>query len=494
MTTLRPYQSDTIVRTRQALAALPKSERRMVVQMATGAGKTFTAAELIASAESRGNRTLFVCDTLELVEQALSAFDSYGLNVGVMQSQHERTAPERLTQVCSQATLAGWLKSGKLDGYRADLIVHDECHQQYRVRESLAEKYPNAPVIGLTATPFAKGMGDFYNGVVSAVPMQTLIDDGYLCEYSVYAPSSPNLKGVASSGRDHNPAEAAKRYDNALVADIVNTWLKHGKGRQTLMFACNVAHSKHLVREFVSAGVNAVHVDGYPTDPDAQDDRFEIIEQFRRGEIEILSNVALCTKGFDAPETSCLIIARPTKSLSLHWQILGRGMRIAEGKDDCIVLDHAGNTLKHGFPTDITEFKLDDSSRPELKSDKREKGEPLPVPCPKCSYMKSPGVHVCPICTFAPEKKHGVVNVDGELVEFRSKPEPSHDDMQRFYSEVLGASKTMTEGLAPHIFKRRFKRWPDGLNRQAIQPSPETKRYVTSSNIAYHKGKAKHAA
>jgi len=488
MTELRPYQISTIDNARVALARLPKPERRVVVQMATGAGKTFTAAELISRVESGGKRTLFVCDTLELVEQALKAFDDYGLSVGVMQSQHLRTDPQKLTQVCSQATLSGWLKSGKLDSYQVDLIVHDECHMQYRVRELLSEKYPEAVVIGLTATPFAKGMGDFYKGIVSAVPMQALINDGYLSEYSVYAPSQPAMKGTKLSGGDYKATDAAAKYDNAIVADIVKTWLEHGKGRRTLMFACNVAHSKYLVSEFVAAGVNAVHVDGYPQDENEVHNRFEIIEQYRRGEIEILSSVALTTKGFDAPETSCLVIARPTKSLSLHWQMIGRALRTAEGKSNAIVLDHAGNTLRHGFPTDITDFALNDSSRPEIKADKREKDEPLPVPCAKCSYMKPPGVHACPSCEFAPEKKHGVVNVDGELVEVRAKPEPTKEEKQQFYSELIGSGKN--EKACMSIFKRKYKQWPNGLNNNPLPPTQKTKSYITSCNIAYARGRA----
>jgi len=492
MTNLRPYQIDCINNTRAILARLAPHERRVVVQMATGAGKTYTAAELISSAELKGKRTLFVCDTLELVQQALLAFDNYGLSVGVMQAQHARTNPQKLTQVCSQATLSGWLKSNRFDNYQVDLIIHDEAHCQFKVRESLSEKYPNAPVLGLTATPFAKGMGDFYNAIVSAVSMQRLIDDGYLSDYAVYAPSQPSMKGTTLSGGDYKASAAAEKYDNALVADIVQTWLKHGKGRRTLMFACNVAHSKHLVAEFVAAGVNAIHVDGYPDEPDAVEDRFQKINRYRNGEIEILSSVALTTKGFDAPETSCLIVARPTKSLSLHWQILGRVLRTAENKTDAIVLDHAGNTLRHGFPTDITSFELDDSSKPEIKADKREKGERLPVPCTSCSYMKPPGVHACPNCQFAPEKEHGVVNVDGELVEVKAKPEPSRDDMQRFYSELIGAGKNEKACMA--IFKRKYKQWPNGLDSKPLPPSDATKRYITSSNIAYARGRKANAA
>jgi DNA repair protein RadD len=496
--TLHDHQNSAITETRKLLATLPPNERRVVLQMATGAGKTVAAAEIASLAVDKGGRVLFVCDTLELVEQALATFDRYELRTGVMQAKHERTNLVKPVQVCSQATLAGWIKRGKLADYQVDLIIHDESHMQYKVREALCELYPNAVVIGLTATPFAKGMGVFYKGIVSAIPMQELIDKGFLCDYKVFAPSKPNMKGATMSGKDWNPNAAAERYTGDIHADIVKTWKAQGQGRRTLMFACNVLHSKALVAEFVSAGVNAVHVDGYPSDEGAIEDRFQIIQRFREGSIDVLSNVALCTKGFDAPEVSCLVIARPTKSLSLHWQMLGRGLRTAPGKDSCIVLDHAGNALLHGLPTDITEFELCNGTKND--SDKRKKEAPLPVPCGSCGVLKAGGAHLCPNCGFAPEKKNEIVNVDGELIEYKTLIEKKKKEVvftkeqkQEWWSGFLFHQyhRGYSAGWASHIYRKKFGVWPAQLAETRTSPTTEVRSFITSQQIRYVKGKGR---
>lgn len=145
---LRDYQNDFIEAIRVSLRL---GSKRLVGQMATGGGKTLTIAEVIRLAESKGNRTLFICDSLELVEQAVAAFDSYGLQVGVMQGDHYRTDESCLTQVCTAQTLERRIDRYRteFDRYPVGLIVIDECHIQYKVRDTLATLYPKAPIIGL---------------------------------------------------------------------------------------------------------------------------------------------------------------------------------------------------------------------------------------------------------------------------------------------------------------------------------------------------------
>ena len=489
---LRPYQDSAISGLVQSLG---KGNRRPVLQMATGGGKTLTIAEVIRRAEEKGNRTLFVCDSLELVEQAVTAFDSYGLDVGVMQADHYRTDESRLTQVCTAQTLERRISRYRLEfeRYRVGLIICDECHVQYAVRETLAELYPKAPIIGLTATPFSKGLGNFYNDVVSAIPMQSLIDQGYLCPFTAYAPFVPDMKGVKKVAGDFSKDAAAEIYNGELVADIVSTWQKHGKGRPTLAFACNVAHSKFIAKQFVEAGVNAVHIDGYGGSDEDKAARHEKIQSYKNGEIEILSSVGICTKGFDAPITGCLIIARPTKSLSLHWQIVGRALRTHESKTESIILDHAGNFVRHGFPTDPMDFSLNTGKAADGKSDARESGEKLPVPCSVCQTLKV--AHKCPQCGFAPEKQNTIENVDGELVRLdqikEKKTEYTREEKQEWYSQIRGhaKSKGLKDGWVAHTYRDKFGVWPKGLSDEMKQPGDDVLGFIMHKQIKFAKSK-----
>lgn len=492
---LRPYQDSAI---KQLIQTLGKGMRRPVLQMATGGGKTLTIAEIIRRAEEKGNRTLFICDSLELVEQAVAAFDSYGLQVGVMQADHYRTDESCLTQVCTAQTLDRRVESHRLEfeRYPVALVIYDECHVQYAVREVIAQLYPKAPIIGLTATPFSKGMGTFYNAVVSAVPMQGLIDQGYLCPFTAYAPFVPDMKGVKRAGSDYSKDAAAAIYNSELVADIVQTWMKHGKGRPTLAFACNVAHSKFIAEQFVNAGVNAVHVDGYGGSDEEKAERHAKIQAYKNGEVEILSSVGICTKGFDAPATACLIVARPTKSLSLHWQIVGRALRTHPSKAEAIILDHAGNFVRHGFPTDPIDFELNDGEKSEAKTDSRKTGEKLPVPCGACGMLKTG--HKCPGCGFAPERQNTIENVDGELVRLdqlearEKKTTYTKEEKQQWYSEIRGHAKAKgkTDGWVSHTYREKFGVWPQGLSAVLLEPSNEVTGFIKHRQIAYAKSKA----
>lgn len=382
--------------------------------------------------------------------------------------------------------------------YFAENVLVHNCHIQYKVRDVLAELYPNAPIIGLTATPFAKGMGAFFNDVVSAVPMQGLIDQGYLCPFVAYAPFVPDMKGVKQVAGDFSKDAAAEIYNGELVADIVQTWVKHGKGRPTLAFACNVAHSKAIAAGFVENGINAVHVDGYGGSDEDKAARHQKIQDYKNGKIEILSSVGICTKGFDAPATGCLIIARPTKSLSLHWQIVGRALRTHESKTEAVILDHAGNFVRHGFPTDPIDFELNDGTVSAAKTDGRKEGEKLPVPCGACQTLKIG--HKCPSCGFAPEKQNTIVNVEGELVKLdqivEKKTSYTKEEKQRWYSEIRGHAKAvgMKDGWIAHTYRDKFGVWPKGLSDEMKEPSEEVSKFIKHKFIKFQKGKKSVAA
>ena len=489
---LRDYQAEAIQNLRRSIGM---GNKRPVLMAATGAGKTLMAAEIMRCAVEKGNRCLFVVDSLELVDQAIEAFQAMGLGVGVIQGHHWMTDYTHMVQVCTAQTLAARLKREReqLEGYEVGLVVHDEAHVQHSIRDEMAAMYPHAPVIGLSATPFAKGMGKFYDDLIIAIPMADLIEQGYLCPFKVFAPSEPDLKGVPTgTNGDYHAESASQKYTPSLIADIVKTWKKHGAGRPTIGFACNVAHSKELAKQFQQAGINAAHIDGYGGSDEHKAHRFETVRAYKEGEIDVLWSVGVLTKGFDAPRTACIIDAQPTKSLSRHIQKWGRGLRIAFQKTDCLILDHAGNAQRNGFPTDELPDVLNTGEKGESKTDRKKKDEPLPKPCPKCSFVKPVGQHKCSNCGFAPEKPSGITVEDGELVEYR----PTYTKVQKlswlYQINHYRESHGYKPGWAIHKFREKFGeeppvKWP----KKTEQPTLEVIGWLRHQQIKFAKGRGR---
>jgi superfamily II DNA or RNA helicase len=344
--------------------------------------------------------------------------------------------------------------------------------------------------VGLSATPFTRGLGKYFSNLVVGATATELIENGYLVPSRVFAPTDPDLSTVKTVAGDYQQTQLGEAMNKpTLVADIVSTWQRLGENRQTLAFATNIVHSKTIAAEFQAAGIEAVHIDAYT---DSQE-RQQAIARFKAGEIKILTSVGVLTTGFDAPRVQCLIFARPTKSLALHIQQWGRGIRVDQGKTDCLVLDHAGNTQRLGFVTDPLPDRLDMG---EKKPRKQERKEPVPSVCPSCSYVKPAKTHVCPACGFAPERQNDVHIVDGELTEIKpSKTKYNHEQKQAFYSQLLYIQQqnNYKHGWVSHTYKERIGVWPSGLQEIAEEPDSATLKFVIHKNIKYSKGKKKKA-
>jgi superfamily II DNA or RNA helicase len=221
-------------------------------------------------------------------------------------------------------------------------------------------------------------------------------------------------------------------------------------------------------------------------------DRTAIARRFHAGEVEVVCNVGCLTTGIDW-DVRCIILARPTKSEMLFAQMIGRGLRTADGKDDCLILDHSDNHLRLGFVTDIHHDKLDDGRERQKAEPKA--AEALPKKCAKCSFLKPPKLLVCPACGFKPEPKCEVVNKDGELVEFSArgmtKPVSSAEHVE-FYRQLkhFAVSRGYKSGWIAHKFKEKFGHWPSGLDHLApMPPSPATLGWIKSRQIAFAMGR-----
>mgnify|MGYP001059417251 CR=1 FL=1 len=483
---LRNYQIDAINELRTGIASGAQAQLLMAP---TGAGKTAIAAAIKQGAFAKGKRAVFIVDSLELVDQAAETFTRHGLPCGVIQGRHDLTNYAHPIQVATIQTLRHrWQEMP--ESLKFDLVVIDEAHVLHKAHKDLIDecKAKNVPVIGLSATPFRDGLGQVFERLVTTITTADLIAQGYLSPFKAYAPFIPNLKGIKTNANGDWQEDALAEYmgDAKIVGDVIGNWLKLAENRQTIVFASNVAHSKLLTHEFNKCGIPAAHIDGYERDPIA---RKQIIDDYRSGIIKVLCNVAVLTKGFDAPETSCVVLARPTKSLMLHIQMLGRGLRTANGKQDCIIIDHAGNCLRNGLPDSPLPQTLDDGKLKNSRDRKnREPGEKVEKPCAKCSFISAS--HVCPKCGFKPERREDVEIKDGVLYELQKEDAPTEkftpERKRQIYAEMLwyAKSKGYSLGWAYHKCKEYCGSAPrDTKQIAAIQPSDNTMRIIQHLNI-----------
>src|SRR5690242_9231712 len=232
-------------------ASLAVGKRRPMLQAPTGFGKTLTAAHIIQRALDKGKRVAFVVPALSLIDQTVAAFEAEGIHaIGVMQGIHERTDRDQPIQVCSVQTLARRKRP------EVDLVLVDEAHQLHREIFRWMKDCPDIPFIGLSATPWARGLGKYYDDLIVAASTVDLIRDSFLSRFKTFALSEPDLAGVKTVAGDFHEGELADAMDRSVVTgDIVETWLKLGEGRSTLAFCVNRRHAQHIAERFIEAGV-----------------------------------------------------------------------------------------------------------------------------------------------------------------------------------------------------------------------------------------------
>lgn len=476
----------------EALDALRVSVRqgltRPVLQAPTGAGKLRLGAAVIWHALQKGNRICLTVPYVSLIDQSVRALWDLGIkDVGVLQANHPMTDWSKPVQVCSIQTL-----QARDSRPRANVIVVDECHLvfEWLCQWMAKPEWKDIPFIGLSATPWTKGLGKHYNNYIVAATTQELIDKGYLSGFEVFAPAHPDLTGVKTVAGDYQKKGLGKAMNKPkLVADIVDTWLEKGQGLPTLCFAVDRAHAKHIQQKFEAADVSCGYQDAF-TKPEERD---EIRKKFHSGEFQVVANVDTLSVGVDW-DVRCIVLARPTRSAMRYVQIVGRGLRTAPGKDRLRLLDHSDTTARLGFVTDIHYDQLDDGKG-------RQKAEPkdaavLPKECPKCAYLRPPKVSVCPSCGFKPEPRSNVEVEDGKLVAITKragKRVVSRDEKQRWYSGLLWIAQTKgySRGWAGNKFRGKFDVWPRGLDEVPEAPLFDILNYVKSRQIAWAKAKAK---
>ena len=405
---LRPYQEDLIDKTRQAL----RRNKRVLMQAPTGAGKTAITVYMMSRAADAGKTSVMAVHQNELLTQTSKALWAGKLEHGMIASG--RTRSYLAAQVASVQT---WVR--RMGQYsEPDLIIIDECHRSAAsTYQKILEEYPNAMVIGLTATPSrtdGKGLDGTYQELVQGPTIRQLIDAGYLCDYEIFAPPSPlDLSEVKTKMGDYDKKQLEHEVDKpTITGDAVDTYKKHANGKRAAVMCVSIRHAEHVMESYNAAGVPAEMLEGKMTNKE----REAVITRFLSGDTLVVTAVQLLIEGLDVPSIEVVQWLRPTQSLIVFMQGNGRGFRVADGKGKLIILDQVGNWKRHGLPDDDREWTLEGRK----KGKKRKADEEADVSiqqCKHCFHIFRPGVAVCPSCGKPVEvrQKAEIEVVDGEL-------------------------------------------------------------------------------
>ncbi len=460
---LRPYQAATVERVRAAFAS---GKRAVLVVAPTGSGKTAVAVHIIDGVVRKKRRAVFVANRRVLVEQTSAKLDEFGLHDhGVVMAGHYRRRPQSPVQVASIQTLT------RREHYPAgDLIVCDEAHASTgRSYRTLKERYPRAYFLGLTATPFrtdGSGLDVFFDSIVVTATIADLIEQGYLVRPRVYAPCGPDLTAVKIVGGEYDERGLEKAMNTKeLVGNIIDHWKRLAAGKKTACFASSVAHSHSLVDRFTQAGVAAEHLDA--NTPGSA--RAKVFADFKDGELLVVSSVGVISEGWDAPWCEAGIMARPTQSLSLHIQQQGRILRPWVGKAEALILDHAGNTARHGLVTDELEYSLDGKDPKDRAASARAKARV----CPACGTAMPMSATHC-ICGKALFTVPG--EADGLLFEIKGvvvRDLPPFTARLAYWDwlEEQRAERGYKEGWSVYRFKEHFGVLPQVVAGNLVDPT-----------------------
>ena len=460
---LRDYQTELVDEIRTAYA---RGRRAPLVCLPTGGGKTTIFAHVSASAASKGRCVFLVAHRAELVKQIAMTLARFGC-------AHQIVAPGPIVRqsqvaqfkslgrswvthgarvyVCSAQTLVKRLEAMP---HAPDLIVIDEAHHLTEASTwgRIVANYPAARILPVTATPvrmdgkgLGVGAGGFADALLMGPTMAELIEAGHLSPYRIFGPPNAlDLTGVRSRAGDFARDQLAEAIDKPrITGDAVGHYQRLAAGRRAVAFCVSVAHAAHVAEEFRRAGVPAEALDG-SMDPG---DREAMIARFEAGTTLVLSSCDIVSEGFDLPAIEVAILLRPTQSLGLYLQQVGRALRTFPGKREALIIDHVGAVVTHGLPDEDREWSLDGLRKQRAAND-NEREVPVAT-CPKCFAIHKPG----PRCTSCghdyPVQSRRVEEADGELVEI------SVEDLKRQRRVMQGQAQSVEALVAQGISRFR---------------------------------------
>lgn len=387
---LRNYQHNLI---EEIFACWGAGNRRVLAQLPTGGGKTVVISAIAQKFILEGKKVLFLAHREELLLQAKEKLEIItGCTTGLIKAGY-RAEPKHQIQIASVQSLVR-----RQQEFEAALVIVDEAHHSpSNTYTKLLERYSNAYVLGMTATPArsdGQGFKNQFDALILGQSVQELIHAGHLCPFKLFAAKN-RIKAfdIKTIGGDFNQRELAQRVNTMLtMGDIIGTWQRYALCKKTVVFCVNIAHSEMVAAAFLNAGYAAEHIDGEKS----AIERRAILERFRTGETAVLTNCGIFSEGLDVPGIEVIQCLRPTRSLVLYLQMMGRGLRPSADKNHLIILDHTENWIYHGLPDEKHEWSLDPVSVRNLNKT---------VECFKCQHCFKPLPHelnsrkvFCPNC------------------------------------------------------------------------------------------------
>ena len=490
---LRDYQESAVSNIRLSF----RLHRAIVFVLPTGGGKSAIAAHISSQSELRGKSVLFLAPRRELIYQISEHFQQSGVDHGTIMAGEPASFMAKHQIACIPSLHRRAIVDKRIQLPKADLVICDEAHLGIGgTAQELIQRYKDsgAFILGLTATPArtdGKGLGEIYDALVMGPTVQELIDLGHLVRPRYFRGSHPDMDGVKIQAGDYQQKEAGERADDTtLIGDVVSNWARLASDRQTFVFCASKAHSRHLCQRFRDLGVAAEHID---SDTETEERR-EIQRRLRSGETQVVCNVEVMTYGVDFPPVSCIVLAKPTKSVARYMQMIGRGLRPAGGKQSCFVLDHANAIRDVGFVEDDMPWSLDGKEKIQDRKE-RIKKEPKDIECPSCGtvFRSQP---YCPACGHELKSEHqeAIKALEADLEEIdrktkeAEKREWSVDDKARFFGMLKGYTikKGYKSGWAAWAYRDKFGVWPNDKrikNALPQEPDKEVQGWIQHLNI-----------
>lgn len=401
MIPLRDYQEELLNGLYKSMAEHNKS---IMVQSPAGSGKSVTMSEVARRATEKGNRVLFCVHRIELVNQIKQTFKANDVDMN-------------LCHVGMVQTIRNRVKRGTEP--EPSIILVDEAHHSLaKTYRDIFDAFPNAFIFGFTATPYrmnGKGFTEIFQELITGKSVKWLIDNERLAPfkyYSVNLINSDKLK-KASTG-DYKNDSIDKAMKPTIYGDVVENYRKFAENKKTIIYTHNVESSIRVAEKFNQSGYRALQVDGKTP----KDERHQAMELFRSGKVKILVNAELYGEGVDVPDCQCVILLRPTKSLTLFIQQTMRSMRYQPNKT-AIIIDHVGNYMRHGLPDTNHEW---DEHFKGLKKNKKE-NTIMAKECPECLSVIPAAHSECPYCGYEwppLEREDYKVDENAELEEVGS--------------------------------------------------------------------------
>lgn len=454
---LYPYQKDLISRLYKRLKS---NIKRIILYAPTGAGKTVIVSKIIQDARSKDRRILFLVHRNELVEQTILTLQHFNISAGVIKAGW-KSDKENKVQVASIQTLNVRGLPNELD-----IIFIDECHTTtyYKSCKEIFKVHKGI-IIGVTATPWRtkknEGLSSYYQEMVKAPLPQQLIEMKFLVPPVYYGYNNEiDLSQIHTRAGEYALDELDVVCNtNKVLERIVDEYQRLAMDRTTICFAITVEHAKNIAMHFCAKNIQADYIEA-ATHAMSRSEKYD---QLRMGKIKVLCSVGVLTEGFDVRNVNAIIMARPTKSMALNYQMIGRGLRscVETDKQDCIILDFANNTERHGMVQMMDDVEMDTPLETESKM--------MTKSCPNCNVVVPLPVMTCPECGFQFQPGDGESRKKERLEDLIKLLPPDEKKKKNIYHRY--AQYAYNSGFKPSWaaikYHGKYRKWPKPIYKYA---------------------------